>query len=71
MQRTLDRYLLLEQIGSTGLSTVYRAQAPEDEVEVALKVLRPYISEDQALLDKFEAGILGIVKLRHPYILPV
>ncbi|SVC56533.1 uncharacterized protein METZ01_LOCUS309387, partial [marine metagenome] len=71
MQRTLDRYVLLEQVGSTGLSTVYRAQAPEDETEVALKVLRPYISEDPTLLAKFEAGILNIIKLRHTNILPV
>lgn len=37
---TLDEYTLIEQIGSGGMSTVYRAITPDGE-EVALKLLSP------------------------------
>ena len=53
MQRTISKYVLLEQVGSTGLATVYRAQDPGHEGFVALKVLRPYACADEALMERF------------------
>lgn len=70
MQRTIGQYLLVEQVGSTGLATVYRAQEPRQEREVALKVLRPYVSSDEALLDRFSKQMGRVALLKHPNILP-
>ena len=71
MQRTISDYVLIEQMGSSGLATVYRAQDAGHNREVALKVLRPYISADEALMDRFSGEMERIIGLRHPNILPV
>ncbi len=71
MQRTLSRYVLLEQVGSTGLATIYRAQEPQQDREVALKVLRPYLCADSALMERFTAQVERAMVLDHPNILPV
>ncbi len=71
MQRTLSRYVLLEQVGSTGLATIYRAQEPQKEREVALKVLRPYLCADTALMERFTEEVERVAALDHPSILPV
>ena len=71
MQRTLSRYVLLEQVGSTGLGTIFRAQEPQREEDVALKVLRPYLCSDSALMERFGAEVERVVRLDHPNILPV
>ena len=71
MQRTISRYVLLEQVGSTGLATVYRAQEPHQEQEVALKVLRPYLCTDSALMERFTTEMERVAALDHPNILPV
>ena len=71
MQRTISRYVLLEQVGSTGLATVYRAQEPQRDQEVALKVLRPYLCADSALMERFAAEMDRVARLDHPNILPV
>ncbi len=70
MQRTISRYVLLEQVGSTGLATVYRAQDPGQEGFVALKVFRPYVTADEALMERFAREMEGVAALRHPNILP-
>jgi outer membrane protein assembly factor BamB/serine/threonine protein kinase len=70
-QRTAGRYSLLERVGSTGLATTYHAQDPNQEELVALKVLRPYMCTDAALLEKFFNMVEQTAKLNHPNILPV
>ena len=70
MQRTISKYVLLEQVGSTGLATVYRAQDPGHEGFVALKVLRPYVTADEALMERFARLMEKVTALRHPNILP-
>jgi len=71
MQRTISRYVLLEQVGSTGIASVYRAQEPGEDQFVALKVLRPYMCSDKALMEKFSREIERVARLSHPNILPV
>lgn len=70
-QATIKQYAILEQIGSSGLATVYMAQDNLQDRFVALKVLRPYISADESLLEKFSQEMELVVKLSHPNILPV
>ena len=70
MQRYIGKYALLEQVGSTGLATVYRAQDPSQEGFVALKVLRPYVCADEALMERFAREMKRVIALSHPNILP-
>ena len=70
MQRTISRFVLLEQVGSTGLATVYRAQDPSHEGYVALKALRPYVCADESLMERFAQEMEKVTALSHPNILP-
>ena len=70
MESTFGHYVVQEQVGSTGLATIYRAQDPERDREVALKVLRPYLSSDRALMGRFRAEVERVAGLDHPNILP-
>jgi outer membrane protein assembly factor BamB/serine/threonine protein kinase len=71
VQRIISDYVLMEQLGSSGLATVYRAQDARHNREVALKVLRPFISTDEVLMERFSREMELIAGLRHPNILPV
>ena len=70
MQRTISKYVLLEQVGSTGLATVYRAQDPNQQGFVALKVLRPYVCENEELMERFAREMQRVTVLSHPNIVP-
>jgi hypothetical protein len=69
--RMLDHYRLTEQVGQGGMATVYRARDTRNDVDVAIKVLSPTISDDRRFVRRFrrEAGLL--VRLKHPNIVHV
>ena len=48
-----DRYKILCQIGSGGMSIVYKALDMQTSEVVAIKVLRPELAEDVQLLKRF------------------
>ena len=48
-----DRYKILRQIGSGGMSIVYKALDMQTSEVVAIKVLRPELAEDVQLLKRF------------------
>ena len=53
------------------MATVYRAQESEQDAEVALKVLRPYLCSDESLMERFSQEMNRVTRLRHPNILAV
>ena len=68
-KQTVDRYVVLEQLGRGGMGLVYRAFDPRVERVVALKVTRiPEGSTHQQRLAQ-EARLLG--RLNHPNVLTV
>jgi serine/threonine-protein kinase len=65
-----DSYRLIEQIGSGGVATVYRAFDLRRQREVAVKLLsRTLTSHIERARFRVEVEIAG--RLTHPYILPV
>ena len=48
-----DRYRILEQIHTGGLSTIYRARDLRTDVTVAVKVLHPHLTDDPAIGQRF------------------
>ena len=50
-----DRYEILEQIGTGGMSDVYRAKCHKLNRFVAIKVLKKEYSEDKTFVSKFRA----------------
>ena len=67
--RTIDRYVVIEQLGRGGMGVVYRAYDPELDRSVAIKVLRA------ARTDQARARLLreaqALARLTHPNVVAV
>ena len=63
-----DRYKILRQIGSGGMSIVYKALDMQTSEVVAIKVLRPELAEDVQLLKRFNQEATAASALSHPNI---
>jgi len=65
------RYQLLEQLGTGGMSNVYRARDLMLERNVAIKVLHENYSKDQSFQDRFRQEARAAANLSHPNIVTV
>jgi len=65
------RYQLLEQLGTGGMSNVFRARDLMLERNVAIKVLHEQYSTDQAFQDRFRQEARAAANLSHPNIVTV
>lgn len=66
-----DRYEILEQIGTGGMSDVYKAKCHKLNRYVAIKVLKKEFSEDKTFVSKFRAEAQSAAGLTHPNIVNV
>ncbi|WP_022870614.1 protein kinase domain-containing protein [Yaniella halotolerans] len=66
-----NRYTITQRIAHGGMATVYRAVDARLDREVALKVLRPNMTEDPAVIEKFEAEAKNTAKINHPHVINV
>ncbi|MCH8095044.1 MAG: serine/threonine protein kinase [Chloroflexi bacterium] len=69
--KTLGRYKLLEDIGQGGMSTVYRARDLDRDVEVAVKVLTPYVAQEPKFRARFDREIRLLKDLEHGNVVPI
>lgn len=66
---TLGKYQLTELLGSGGMGVVYRAEDPDLGRTVALKVMRPHLTEKEQERFRHEARLLA--QVHHPHIVPI
>ena len=66
-----SRYEIREELGAGGMAAVYRAYDPLFEREVALKILKQELLNNQQLRERFERETKIIAKLEHAAIVPV
>jgi serine/threonine-protein kinase len=66
-----DRYVLQEPAGEGGMATVWQATDRVLDRPVAVKILRPNLAEEPALLERFRAEALAAARLNHPNIVNV
>lgn len=66
-----DRYELLGRLGSGGFSTVFLAKDTLLDREVAIKILKSSLHEDQELVDRFMLEAKLTSRLTHPNTLTV
>ena len=72
--REIDRYKIVEKIGSGGMATVYKAYDTRLERDVAIKVIRRdafHPDEIGVLLKRFEREAKSLGRLSHPNIVGV
>ncbi len=70
--RTLaERYHVLELIGTGGMASVYKAQCELLKREVAIKVLRDSVKDDESALKSFKQEALAAAKLNHNNIVQI
>lgn len=67
----LGRFELVEVVGSGAFGSVYKAQDPELDRTVAIKVPRAGHLTDQESRDRFFREARSVARLRHPAIVPV
>jgi serine/threonine-protein kinase len=70
-QKKIGRYEIIDELGRGGMATVYRANDPRFEREVALKVLPRELLHDPQFRVRFEREAKTVAMLEHPFIVPV
>jgi serine/threonine-protein kinase len=66
-----NRYRLDAQVGTGGMSTVYRAFDQTLERRVAIKLLHRQIADDPDQLERFRREARAVAQLSHPHIVSV
>jgi tetratricopeptide (TPR) repeat protein/predicted Ser/Thr protein kinase len=69
--QTLGRYQVVAELGRGGFATVYQGYDPGLERYVALKVLHPELTRDEAALRRFQREAMAVARLRHPNVVIV
>jgi eukaryotic-like serine/threonine-protein kinase len=64
----LGNYRVTARLGEGGMGTVYRAVDTMLDRDVALKVLRPELARQEALVERFRAEAVALARLRHDHI---
>jgi tetratricopeptide (TPR) repeat protein len=67
----LGKYEITARVASSALAEVYRAYSPSLGREVAIKVYRPHLTADPALVERLRAEAQRVAALRHPHIAPI
>jgi serine/threonine protein kinase len=65
------RYYILEQIGRGGMTTVHKALDLQEDREVAIKLLAPYLVKDPMFKARFEREVEVLRQMEHPNIVPI
>ena len=66
-----NRYEITEEIGSGGMSVVYKAMDHVLNRYIAMKVLKPEFSDDKSFVSKFKMEAQSAAGLNHPNIVNV
>ncbi|MCO4760060.1 MAG: serine/threonine protein kinase [Myxococcales bacterium] len=66
-----DKFLVVEQVGSGGMATVYLGRDTELDRDVAIKVLHPHLASRADARARFSREAKSIARLHHPNIVDV
>lgn len=69
--KTLNKYEVLEHIGHGGMSEVYCGQQAQLDRKVAIKVLHPFLADEEGFVVRFQREARIVATLRHPNIVQV
>jgi len=69
--QTLGQYRITAVLGRGGMATVYRAHQATMNRDVAIKVIKPELSDSEQFKARFDLEAQVIARLSHPHILKV
>ena len=69
--KLVGKYEIVEELGRGGFAVVYKARDRELDRLVALKVLRPALSDDPGFVARFKQEARAAAGLKHPHIVTV
>jgi tRNA A-37 threonylcarbamoyl transferase component Bud32/tetratricopeptide (TPR) repeat protein len=69
--KTIGRYQIIRELGKGGFATVYQGYDAALERHVAIKVLHPELTRDEAALKRFQREAVAVARLRHANIIIV
>jgi len=69
--KTVGPYRIIEQIGTGGMATVYKAYQSNMDRYIAIKILPFHLSNDSEFTKRFQREARAIARLEHSHILPV
>lgn len=69
--RLVGAYRVTAKLGEGGMGAVYRARDEMLQRPVALKVLRPELASERAIVDRFRTEAVALARLNHPNIATV
>jgi serine/threonine protein kinase len=71
IDKTIGRYRILEHIGHGGMSEVYKGKQSQLDRWVAVKVLHPFLADDEGFVVRFRREARIVATLRHSNIVQV
>ncbi|HET9594866.1 MAG TPA: serine/threonine-protein kinase, partial [Anaeromyxobacteraceae bacterium] len=71
MIRRIDRYELIEAVGSGGMAVVYRGRDTALDREVAVKLLHPHLASRAESRARFSREARAVARLSHPNIVEI
>jgi len=69
--KTLGRYEILDELGSGGMATVYRARDQELGRQVAIKMMHPHLAKREEHAERFRREARAVARLRHRHIIEI
>ncbi len=69
--KTLGKYDIVEHLGRGGMAEVYKAHHPTLDRYVAIKVLHPFLADEEDFLVRFQREAKIVATFRHPNIVQV
>jgi serine/threonine protein kinase len=67
----IGQYEIVEQIGTGGMATVFKAHHPRLDRDVAIKIMHSMFLTDSNFIARFEREARVVARLDHPNIVPV
>lgn len=65
---TVGNYRIVERLGDGGMGAVFRAVDEMLDREVAIKILKPELARNAALIERFRLEAVALARLNHPRI---